>query len=84
MALRAHIDPLLERNFSWPSILEIQLGQEQSCTGSLEMTSSDGVLMFMNKVCVPRPLGEAVHGTAPTKPSSSLRLSFYSENTFWS
>jgi len=53
MALRASITPLLEKDFSWPSIFEMQQCQEQSSPGSLEMTSSDGVLMFMHKVWVP-------------------------------
>jgi hypothetical protein len=50
MALRELIAPLLERDFSWLSIFEIQLFQEESSPGSLELTSSDGVLMFMDKV----------------------------------
>ena len=50
MALRAPIAPLLERDFSWLSIFEIELCQEESSPGSLELTSSDGVLMFMDKV----------------------------------
>ena len=50
MALRAPIGPLLEKDFSWTSILEIQQCQEQSSPDSLEVTSSDGILMFMDKV----------------------------------
>jgi len=53
MALRASIAPLLEKDFSWPSIIEIQQCQEQSSPGSLEMTSSDRVLIFMDQVWVP-------------------------------
>jgi hypothetical protein len=53
MALRAPIAPLVESDFSWPSIFEIQLCQEQSSPGTLETTSFDGVLMFIDKVWVP-------------------------------
>ena len=53
LPLRAPIAPLLERDFSWPSILEIHLWQEESSPASLELTSPDGVLMFMEKVWVP-------------------------------
>jgi len=52
MALRALIAPLLERDFSWPSIFEIQLRQVQSSPGSLKITSCGGVLMFMDKTRV--------------------------------
>ena len=53
MALREAIAPVLEKDFSWPSISEIQLCQEQSSPGSREMTSSDGFLIFMDKVWIP-------------------------------
>jgi len=53
MALWKPVAPMLKKDFSFPSIWEIQLCQEQSSPGSLELTSSDGVLMFMDKVWVP-------------------------------
>ena len=52
-ALRPPTAPLMERAFSWRSILEIQVCREQPPPGNLELTSSDGVLMFMDKVWVP-------------------------------
>ena len=53
MAPRMPIRPLLVKNFSWASIFEIQQCQKQSSPASLEMTISDGVLMFMDKMWVP-------------------------------
>ena len=50
MALRAPITPLLEKDFSWPSMFKRQQFQDQSSPASLEMTSSDGVVMLMDKV----------------------------------
>jgi len=50
---KARTVALLQRDFSLASIIEMQQLQEQSSTGSLEITSSDGVLMFMDKVWVP-------------------------------
>ena len=53
VALRAVITPVLEKEFSYHSILEMQQCQEQSCPRCLEMSTSDGVLMFMDQVWVP-------------------------------
>ena len=45
--------PLLDKDFSWLSILETKQCREQSSPGSLEMTICDGFLMFIDRVWIP-------------------------------